>query len=93
MNKSDLIKAMADRSGLTQAQAGLALDAFCVSVIDELGKGGEVTLVGFGTFKTTHRAERQGLNPETKEPLTIAATTVAKFTAGKALKEAAAQTA
>lgn len=88
MNKSDLIKEMAGRSGLTKVQAGLALEAFCASVIDTLGGSDEITLVGFGTFSVVERAERMGRNPQTNEPLVIPATRVAKFKAGKALKKA-----
>lgn len=88
MNKSELIKAMSCYSGLTQKQTADALNAFCISVIDELGAGGEVVIVGFGTFSITERAERTGRNLQTGEQITIAATRVAKFKAGKTLKEA-----
>ncbi|MDK4680431.1 HU family DNA-binding protein [Kingella negevensis] len=90
MNKSELVKTIAARAGLTQTQAGHALDAFCATVIDELGKGGEVHITGFGVFKTQQRAARKGMNIKTKEPITIAASTAPKFTAGKALKDAVA---
>lgn len=88
MNKSELIKQIADRAGLSQAQAGNAVDAFCASVIDALSQGGEVAIIGFGTFKVSQRTERKGRNPKTGEPLTIAAHRVPKFKAGKALKDA-----
>nr|WP_268887545.1 HU family DNA-binding protein [Kingella kingae] len=88
MNKSELVKTIAARAGLTQTQAGHALDAFCATVIDELSVGGEVVLAGFGTFKTVVRAERLGRNLKTGEAMTIEAQMVAKFTASKALKEA-----
>lgn len=88
MNKTELIKQIATVSGLTQAQAANALDAFCTVVADELGAGGEVAIVGFGTFCVAERAERQGRNPATGELITIAAAKVAKFKAGKALKDA-----
>ena len=88
MNKTELIKQMATISGLTQAQAGDALDALCTVVIDELGAGGEVSVMGFGTFSAPQRAERQGRNPKTGEPLTIAARKTPKFRPSKAFKEA-----
>ena len=87
MNKTELIKQMATISGLTQAQAGEALDALCTAVIDELGAGGEVSLMGFGTFSAPQRAERQGRNPKTGEPITIPARRTVKFKAGKMLRD------
>ena len=87
MNKTELIKQMATISGLTQAQAGNALDALCTVVIDELGAGGEVAVMGFGTFSAPQRAERQGRNPKTGEPITIPARRTVKFKAGKMLRD------
>ena len=92
MNKSELVKQIADRAGLSQAKAGDALDAFCASVIDALAQGGEVAIIGFGTFKTSDRAERMGRNPQTGEAVLIPASRVPKFSAGKALKDAVKQT-
>lgn len=88
MNKSELIDAIAEKSGLTKADAGRALDATVASISDALAKGESVTLVGFGTFSVKDRAERQGFNPKTKEPLTIPATKVPAFKPGKSLKDA-----
>lgn len=88
MNKSELVKQIADRAGLSQAKAGDALDAFCASVIDALSQGSEVAIIGFGTFKTSDRAERMGRNPQTGEAVLIPASRVPKFSAGKALKDA-----
>lgn len=88
MNKSDLIKQIAERAGLTQAQATTAFQAFETSVIDELANGGEVALIGFGTFKVAERAARTGRNPQTGAEIQIAASKVPSFKAGKALKEA-----
>jgi hypothetical protein len=88
MNKSELIKQIADRAGLSQAQAGNAVDAFCASVIDALSQGGEVAIIGFGTFKVSQRTERKGRNPRTGEAVLIPASRVPKFSAGKALKDA-----
>ncbi len=88
MNKSELIKHIASQAGLTQAQATVALQAVETAVIETLANGGEVALVGFGTFKVTDRAARTGRNPKTGEELQIAASKVPTFKAGKAFKEA-----
>ena len=88
MTKSELIKQIAERAELTQAKAAEALQAFEAVVTDELSKGGEVTLTGFGTFKVTDRAARTGRNPQTGAEIQIAASKVPTFKAGKALKEA-----
>lgn len=90
MNKPELVTAMAAQSGLSKAQAETALNAFCATVIDDLAKGGEVNIVGFGAFSVVERAERIGRNPKTGETLTIAASRAPKFKAGKSLKEATA---
>ena len=88
MTKSELIKQIAERTGLTQAKATEALQTFEAIVTAELSKGGEVALVGFGTFKVTDRAARTGRNPQTGAEIQIAASKVPSFKAGKALKEA-----
>ena len=88
MTKSEVIKQIAERAELTQAKAAEALQAFEAVVTDELSKGGEVTLTGFGTFKVTDRAARTGRNPQTGAEIQIAASKVPTFKAGKALKEA-----
>ena len=88
MNKSELIKHIATTAGLTQAQATAALQAFETGVIDTLANGGEVALIGFGTFKVTDRAARTGRNPKTGEELQISASKVPTFKAGKAFKQA-----
>lgn len=88
MNKTELIKQMATISGLTQAQAGDALDALCTAVMDELHAGGEVSVMGFGTFSAPQRAERQGRNPKTGEAITIPARRTVKFKAGNRLRYA-----
>ena len=88
MNKSELIEAIAQEAGISKAAAQNALDATTNAVTNALKKGDTVTLVGFGTFYVGERAERQGRNPKTGEPLTIAAAKTPKFRAGKALKDA-----
>lgn len=88
MNKSELINHIAASAGISKTQATAALQAVETGVIDSLANGGEVTLVGFGTFKVTDRAARTGRNPKTGEEIQIAATKVPSFKAGKAFKEA-----
>ncbi len=88
MNKSELIDVVAANSGLTKADAAKAVDGFTKAVTDTLAKGQEVAILGFGTYKVSERAERQGRNPKTGEALTIAAAKVPTFKAGKALKDA-----
>ncbi|WP_149931195.1 HU family DNA-binding protein [Acinetobacter soli] len=88
MNKSELINHIAKTAGLTKAQATAALQAVETGVIDTLANGGQVSLVGFGTFSIKDRAARTGRNPKTGEELLIAASKVPTFKAGKALKEA-----
>lgn len=88
MNKSELIEAIAQEAGISKAAAAKALEATTNAVTKALKSGDTVTLVGFGTFYVGERAERQGRNPKTGEPLTIAAAKTPKFRAGKALKDA-----
>jgi len=87
MNKADLISAMAEDSGLSKKDAEKALNSFIKVVSDELENKEKVQLVGFGTFETRERAARTGRNPQTNEEITIAASTVPAFKAGKALKD------
>lgn len=88
MSKQDLINEIANVTGLSKAAAGRALDATTAAITKSLKKGEPVTLIGFGTFKVSKRAARNGRNPQTGAPLKIAARKAAVFTAGKALKEA-----
>ena len=88
MNKSELIEAIAQEAGISKAAATKALDATTNAVTNALKNGDTVTLVGFGTFYVGERVERQGRNPKTGAPLTIAAAKTPKFRAGKALKDA-----
>ncbi|MBQ2802358.1 MAG: HU family DNA-binding protein [Lachnospiraceae bacterium] len=87
MNKTELVAAMAEQAGISKKDAEKALKAFTDVVVDELKNGGKVQLVGFGTFEVVERAEREGRNPSTKEPITIPASKAPKFKAGKALKD------
>jgi DNA-binding protein HU-beta len=87
MNKSDLISAMADKAGITKAQAGEALDAFMDSTTSALKNGEKLILVGFGTFSISQRAARTGRNPRTGDEIQIAAKNVVKFKAGSGLSD------
>ena len=88
MNKSELIDAIADASTLTKADAGRALDGFLGAVTSALSNGDSVALVGFGTFSVKQRAERKGRNPQTGAEITIKASKIPSFKAGKSLKDA-----
>lgn len=88
MNKTQLIDAMAADAGITKAQAKSALDSFTSNVTKTLKGKGKVALVGFGTFSTSERSAREGINPQTKAKIKIAAKTVAKFKAGSQLTDA-----
>lgn len=90
MNKSELIKAIAEKSNLSQTEINKAIDAFCEVIGEAMAQDEEVALTGFGTFKVTDRAARDGRNPKTGEPIKIAATRSPKFTPGKTLKDKAA---
>ncbi len=87
MNKSELIDAIAASADLSKASAGRALDAALEAVTGALKEGDSVALVGFGTFSVKERAARTGRNPQTGNPIEIAAATVPAFKAGKALKD------
>ena len=88
MNKSELIDSIADKSELTKADAGRALDGFLGAVTEALQNGDSVALVGFGTFAVKDRAERKGRNPQTGAEITIKAAKIPSFKAGKTLKDA-----
>ncbi len=88
MNKAELIAALAEKSGLTKTASEQSLNALIEVVTETLKKGEPIQLIGFGTFAVSSRAERQGRNPQTGAALTIAASTVARFTPGAKLKEA-----
>ena len=88
MNKSELINKMADKAGISKKDAGAALEAFMETVTEVLSAKDSLALIGFGTFSTSNRAARSGVNPSTGAKIQIAATTVAKFKAGAKLKAA-----
>ena len=88
MNKNDLISSVADKAGLSKADAGKAVDAVVASIQDALAGGDNVQLVGFGTFQVTERKATTGRNPRTGETINIPASKQPKFKAGTALKNA-----
>ena len=88
VNKTELIEHIAKHADLSKAAAGRALEATMGAVRTTLKKGGAVSLVGFGTFEVSKRAERSGRNPATGAAITIKAASVPKFRPGKALKDA-----
>jgi len=89
MNKTELIEALADKTGLAKSEAEKAINAFVEIVTDQLKAGGEVTLTGFGSFMAKRREARMGVNPQNpSEKIQIPAVTVPKFKAGKSLKDA-----
>jgi len=87
MKKVELVEAVAEKAGLTKADATRAIDATFEAITESLKKGDKVTLVGFGTFDVSKRAAREGRNPKTGEPVQIAARNAVSFKAGSALKE------
>ena len=88
MNKNDLVSDVAESAGLTKADAGRAVDAVFESIQGALKSGGDVRIVGFGTFSFAHRAATTGRNPRTGETIQIKASKQPKFKAGAPLKEA-----
>ena len=88
MNKGQLIDKIAESADITKASAGRALDSLISTISAELADGGDVALVGFGTFKVSARAARKGRNPQTGAAIQIAASNAPGFKAGKALKDA-----
>ena len=88
MNKTELIAAVAEKTGLSKKDTEAAVTATLLTITETLQAEEKGQLVGFGSFEVKHRAERTGLNPRTKEPVTIAASKVPTFQAGTALKDA-----
>jgi DNA-binding protein HU-beta len=88
MNKQELIATVAETAGLSKADAAKAVEGVFDTITTTLKKGGDVRLVGFGTFSVTKRKASVGRNPRTKEPMQIKASSQPKFKAGKGLKDA-----
>ena len=87
MNKTQFIAAVAEKSELTKKDADKAVNAMIEVITDTLKAGNKVQIMGFGNFEVKERAERAGINPATKQPITIAASKTPVFKAGKALKD------
>lgn len=87
MTKAELINVVAETAELSKKDSEKAVNAFVSAVSEALKKGDKVQLVGFGTFEVRNRAERKGRNPRTKEEMTIPASKLPVFKAGKALKD------
>ncbi|WP_419912611.1 DNA-binding protein HupB [Hoeflea sp.] len=88
MNKNELVAAVADKSGMSKADAGSAVESVFDTITSELKGGGDVRLVGFGNFTVSHREASKGRNPMTGAEVDIPARNVPKFSAGKGLKDA-----
>lgn len=88
MNKAELIGSIAEKSGLSKAEASRALDAFVGSVTEGLSNGERISLVGFGSWSVDHREARTGRNPRSGEAIQIAAKNVVKFKPGAGLSKA-----
>ncbi|HFE9852542.1 HU family DNA-binding protein [Enterococcus faecalis] len=88
MNKQELAQAVAKKSGLTKKESTMAINALLDTIQESLAKGEAVNVVGFGNFMVRERAARKGRNPQTGKEITIPATKVPAFKAGKPLKDA-----
>lgn len=88
MTKAELVTMVASKSGLSKKDTEKAIAGMIDTITETLAKGESIQLVGFGTFETRERAARTGINPRTKEKISIAATKVPAFKAGRALKDA-----
>ena len=91
MNKTELIAAVAEKTDLSKKDADAAVSAVPSAKTDALKAGDKIQLVGFGTFEVRNRAAKQGRNPRTGETMTVPASKVPAFKAGKALKDAVAE--
>ncbi|MDZ8070594.1 MAG: HU family DNA-binding protein [Nostoc sp. DedQUE08] len=87
MNKGELVDAVAAKTNITKKQADEVISAFLSVVTEAVANGDKVTLVGFGSFERRERSQREGRNPKTNEPMTIPATRVPAFSAGKQFRE------
>ena len=87
MNKSEFIRAIAEKGGFTIKDAEVAYGAFVETVQETLKKGESIALVGFGTFEVRSKAAREGINPQTKEKVRIAASKSPVLKFGKAYKD------
>jgi DNA-binding protein HU-beta len=88
MQKTEFIKAVSDRTGVSQKETKQVIDAALQVIAESLQKGEKVTLTGFGTFEVRQRQEREGVNPQTRAKITIPATMTPGFSASSTLKDA-----
>jgi DNA-binding protein HU-beta len=88
MNKQELVEKVAKDTGMTKTSAAAAMESAIDGIVRTLKKGQSITFVGFGTFKTSVRKARMGRNPQTGAAVKIPKRRVARFSAGKGLKEA-----
>jgi DNA-binding protein HU-beta len=88
VNKDELVRGVAERSGLDNGQAKKAVEATLEEITKQISGGNEVRLTGFGKFSAVKRAAREGRNPRTGETMQIAAKSVPKFSPGAELKKA-----
>ena len=88
MQKTDFVKSVAERAGVSQKEAKQVVDSALEIITETLKSGEKVTLTGFGTFEVRQRQEREGVNPQTRQKIKIAATKTPGFSASSTLKEA-----
>lgn len=88
MTKSEFVDHVAQRADLSKKEAGDAVDAVLATIEDTLRRGSDVVFTGFGKFHVADRGARQGVHPQTKQPIQIPASRVPRFTAGSGLKSA-----
>ncbi len=91
MTKAEFITAVAEKAGKSKKDTEAVVSAVIDTITDSLAKGEKIQLVGFGTFEVRERKAREGINPQTKKKISIAATKVPAFKAGRALKDAVAK--
>jgi DNA-binding protein HU-beta len=87
MNKGELVEVIAQKADVTKKEADAVLTAIVDSIVEAVSAGDKVTLVGFGSFEPRERQAREGRNPKTGDKITIAATRVPAFSAGKQFKD------
>ena len=87
MNKTELVEQIAQKADLSRKEAESAVEATLKTIEEQLSRGGEITLTGFGKFHVAERGARQGRNPQTGATIQIAASRVPRFSAGSKLKE------
>ncbi len=87
MNKSEFIKAFAEKANFTQKDAGIAFEAMVATIVDTLKKGEKIAIAGFGTYEIKNKPARTGINPMTKQQVKIKASKAPNFKFGNSFKE------